>query len=71
MGGLYRRSGRTWLAIHSAEARDLASVADLDMWESLASVRRSSGTSSSLHGAARLADALAYVSTSALPATLL
>ena len=28
---LYRHPGRTWLAIHSAEARDLASVADLDI----------------------------------------
>ena len=39
-GGLYRRSGRTWLATIPAEARDLASVAERDMWERLASLRR-------------------------------
>ena len=48
--GLYRYSGRTLLAIHAAEARDLASVWGLDMCGVLASCRSSSGSSSSLHG---------------------
>ena len=68
-GGLYRRPRRTWLAIHSAEARDLASVSERDVWETLGSDRSSSGTS--LCGAVRLAAALAYESACLLPATLL
>ena len=58
------------LAIRSAEARDLASVAERVMRERQASVRSPSGTSSSLHGAVRLAAALAYESARSLPATL-
>ena len=71
MGGLYRRSGRTWLAIHSAEARDLALIAERDMFERLASVRSASGTSSSLHGAVRLVAVLASSSAFSLPAAWL
>ena len=60
-----------WLAIHSAEACDLSSVAERDMCERLASVRSASGTSSTLHGAVRLAAILAYESACPFPATLL
>ena len=59
------------LAIHSAEARDLASVVDLDMCKGLASFRSSAGASSSLYGADRLAAALANSSAFSLLATLL
>ena len=69
--GLYRRSERTWLVINSAEARDLASVAEGDMCERLASAGSASGRSSTLHGAVRLAAILAYESACSLPATLL
>ena len=70
--GLYRRVERTWLAIHSTVARDLASVAERDMPERLVSVRSPSGTSlSSLCKAGRLAAAFANQSAFSLPATLL
>ena len=57
--GLYRRSAQMWPEIHSAEARDLALAADLVLYERPAPCPSSSGPSSSLHGAARLAAALA------------
>ena len=65
-GSLYRRSAPTWLEIHSAEARDLASVADLEMCERLA-FRRSSSETSPLHGAVWLAAALENSSAFSLP----
>ena len=68
---LYRHVERMRLAIRSAEARDLASVAERVMRERQASVRSPPGTSSSLHGAVRLAAALAYESACSLPSTLL
>ena len=41
-GGPYRRSGQTWLEIHSAVVRDLGSVAALVICERLIFHRRSS-----------------------------
>ena len=66
-GGLYRRSARTWSVIHSAVARDLASVAVRIMYESEASSSSSPGVASSWHGADRSAAALACLSAISLP----
>ena len=68
--GSLPRSGRTLLALHSAEARDLALVIDLDLCEMLASARRSAGLASLTHGAGFLNVALANSSAFSFPDTI-
>lgn len=59
-----------WLEIYSAEARGLASEADLDIWERLTSVKSPSGIFLSLHRAIRIVAALAFVSAYSFPYAL-
>ena len=64
-GGLYLRSARTLLEIHSLVEQIFASVANIAMRKMLASHRYSSGAS--LRGPSPPAAALAYLSAFSLP----
>ena len=62
-------AARTSSVIHSAVARDLASLAVRVMYEREASSISSGGVASSMHGADRSAAALAYLSAVSFPCT--